>query len=35
VNMLEASHLEVVNCITEWGAGSNKFINKTSTEDPA
>ena len=28
VTLLEASHLEIVNCITEWGSGSSKFIGK-------
>lgn len=28
VTLLEGSQLDVVNCITEWGIGSNKFIGK-------
>ena len=28
VTFLEARHLDVVNCITEWGVGSNKFIGR-------
>lgn len=27
--LLEASHLDIVNCITEWGTGSNKVIGKS------
>ena len=29
VTFLESSRLDVINCITEWGVGSNKFIGKT------
>ncbi len=29
VTFLGASHLEIVNCITEWGVGSNKVIGNT------
>jgi uncharacterized membrane protein len=32
VTFLEASHLEIVNCITEWGVGSNKFISRIKTD---
>jgi len=28
VTLLETSHREIVNCITEWGVGSSKFIGK-------
>jgi len=32
VTMMDANHLEVVNCMTEWGMGSNKFIGKKNTD---
>jgi uncharacterized membrane protein len=28
VTLLDASHLDIVNCITEWGIGSNKVVGK-------
>jgi len=28
VTLLDASHLDVVNCITEWGVGSSKVVGK-------
>jgi len=35
VTLLDISHLEIVNCMTEWGMGSNKFIGKEIQNDPA
>ncbi len=31
VTLLDASHLQIVNCITEWGVGSSRFIGRTRT----
>ena len=28
VTLLDASHVDVIKCITDWGIGSDKFIGK-------
>ena len=35
VTFLKASHLDIVNCITEWGVHSNKIIGSTRLSDQA
>lgn len=34
VSLLDVKHREVVNCITEWGVGSNKIVGSQKTNEP-
>lgn len=34
VFLLEVTHREIVNCITEWGVGSNKIVGSQKTNKP-